>query len=121
MLDDKTYFSILGAVVAVYGLYCLYIWLRLKIDNYLFYNQILIPSGYAVRDCKHPREYIQYMKPRLLVFGLVITAAGVLNVLAAQLLTLTTWMFWVLIAVPIAVIIWFVITLIVTRRRYWDE
>lgn len=121
MLDDKTYFTILGAVVTVYGLYCLYIWLKLVIDKYLFFNQILIPSGYAVRDCKRPGEYIKFMKPRLLFFGIIITLTGVVNILSAQLLQLSTTVFWILMGVAIAVIIWFIITLIATRRRYWED
>ena len=48
------YFSILGAVIAIYGIYSLYNWFRLMRDKYLFFNQLLIPSGYAVRDCKRP-------------------------------------------------------------------
>lgn len=120
-MDDKTYFTLLGAATAIYGLYCLYIWFRLKRENYLFFNQILIPSGYAARDCKHPREYIKYMKTRLLVFGLIIFASGLLYVLSSQLFVMETWLHWVLFAVPVVAIIWFIITLIITRQRYWDD
>ena len=120
-ISPDKYFTILGAIIAIYGLYCLYNWFRLARDNYLFFNQLLIPSGYAVRDCKRPREYMRFIKPRLVFAGLLFVACGAAIILCAQLLELSVTAYWIMVGAAAFLILLFCGYLIFTRRKFWED
>lgn len=72
-------FSILLLVTLIgCGGYCVYIWLHLRREWMLTDNRIMLPGGCTVADCKDPDGFLEFMAPKMLIFGIAMIVAGLL-------------------------------------------
>ena len=74
------------------GTYCIYTWFKLVQSKQLFQSQVLIPKDKTPAECIDEEEYIRYMQPRLLIFGLVFFLDGAFRLLDSKLGLLDRWL-----------------------------
>lgn len=60
------------------GGYCVYTWLRLRKVWMLTDNRIMLPGNCTVADCKDPDGFLDFMAPKMLMFGLILIVLGLL-------------------------------------------
>lgn len=72
------YNMIFNAITLAAGIYCLYVWFKLKKAGKLFENQLLVPKDSKPADCLDEAGYIRFIAPCLLILGLVCVLTGVL-------------------------------------------
>lgn len=62
------------------GGYALYTWKNIDHWSELPLTRFIYPSGCPVDNSKEPEAFLKFMKPRMLIFGLVCFLAGVASV-----------------------------------------
>ena len=75
------------------GVYSLYTVIRLKTTMYLFPNRFLYPSNCKPEDCTDEPGFIEYILPRLTIFGVACLLLGIFLILVwvVGLFKLPTW------------------------------
>ena len=73
MSGFEVYFNI---ITLACGLYALYTAIKLRKLNKLFSNQLLVPKDAKPGDCLDEEGYVDYVKPRLLILGIVLVIVG---------------------------------------------
>ena len=73
MSGFELYFNI---ITMAYGVYAMYTAIKLWKLKKLFPNQLLMPKDSKPGDCLDEEGYVDYVKPRLLIFGIVLTVVG---------------------------------------------
>lgn len=121
--------SLFNLITLGYGLYAVYTWFRLLREP-LFSNPLLIPKDQSPRDCLDAETYVAYIRPRTLILGIIAVAsggvglageaAGFLTAAAAAIgMDVSTFQLLFLVAVPLAVVIWFAVCLARAQRKYF--
>ena len=121
--------SIFNLITMGYGLYAIYTWFRLLREP-LFSNPLLIPKDLAPKDCLDAASYVTYIRPRTLVLGIIAAlsggvglageAAGFLPAVAASIgLDANVFQLVFLVALPLAVVIWYAVCLVRSQRKYF--
>lgn len=67
------YFNVISLAA---GGYFLYIWWRLKKEGKLFANQLLLPKDAKPEECLDEAEYVDFIRPWILVAGLILAVVG---------------------------------------------
>lgn len=67
------YFNIISLAA---GSYFLYTWWRLKKERKLFVNQLLMSKDSKPEECLDEAEYVGFIRPWLLVAGLILAIVG---------------------------------------------
>ena len=110
---------LIDAIALAYGVYMLYTWFKLHTTGKLFPNGILIPNGRSPKDCDDAEGYIQYMKPKILILGILVTVYGAVC-LANETLKFISWQICVaLTGVILLVIIWYGVCNYKANKLYW--
>lgn len=108
------------AMFVGFGLYCIYTFIRLKRECMLFDSKVLYPGNCRYQDCTDPVGFIEYIQYRILIFGILLTICGGISALNAYVLSITSlWLSLLLVAVPLAVLAWFVIIQRKAAKRFW--
>lgn len=114
-----------------YGIYCLYIWLKLRKTGVMPEKSLLLSQELPMKNCIDPEEYVQYMKPRLFVFGLLISILALFCLVDEFFGLMAGWTasmelipallveFFVTCALPLAVLIWFGVCTYRIQKRLW--
>ncbi len=101
------------------GAYCLYVWGRLQFGGGLFNSPLLIPKDRTPGDCLDPEGYARYMKPSVLLLGLVVILGGGIDLLPAAS-TLSLWASMICtVFLPFGVLILYAVRFSKARSRYW--
>lgn len=124
MNSMSSLFSLISFLV---GLYCFYAWFQLRTGT--------IPEKFFLLNKELPREkcidqeyYCSYMRPRILIFAIVITLTGGFGVVDAELGLLQAWCsagsypivsLLVTSIIPFAFVVWFVICMMKIQRELW--
>lgn len=100
-----------------YGLYGAY---RLKKAQYLIPNRLMYPNYCSPDDCSDPVEYMDYILPRITIFGGVMSLCGVLIFLgyfigALRSLGVTL----ILYVIPLIIYLWYNGCLKRSAKKYW--
>ena len=109
----------IDVIALAYGVYMLYTWFKLHSTGKLFPSGILIPNGLSPTDCDDAEGYIQYMKPKILILGILVTVYGAVC-LANESLQFIPWQgSLALTAVVFLVIVWYGICNYKANKLYW--
>ena len=102
--------------------YCLYTWVRLLREGKLFPNSLLVPKEKKPADCRDEAGYVAYLRPRLGILPLVMTAYTVLIVLDDVLKAGWLPYPWQLLplGVLLAALIWYAAASAKALREYFD-
>lgn len=100
------------------GVYGLYSVIRLHREQFLFKNKFLYPGNCAPENCADVGGFIDFIQPRMLIFSILLLALGVLYALNAYLF-LSVWVDYAMIAVPLAVFIWYAVMQNKAAKIFW--
>lgn len=128
-MDQNGFNSIFNLITLGYGLYAVYTWFRLLREP-LFSNPLLIPKDLSPKDCLDAETYVAYIRPRTLILGIIAAisggvgligeATGFLSAVAAAIgLDVAMFQLIFLVALPLAVVIWFAVCLVRAQRKYF--
>lgn len=118
--------SLFSLIMLVFGVYCIYAWYQLK-DGTLPEKFVLLNREMPANKCLDQEQYVAYVRPRLLVFSVAMTAFGVLSVVDAQLSVIQSWFpnqaFWIQLmltsVIPFAMVVWFAVCLHKIQKELW--
>ena len=123
--------SFFSLMIFLCGIYCLYQAISLCVTGRMPRNCIILSKEHSMDSCLDPDGYAAYMKPRFLIFSILLvlftgitmlnSITGFLNTLVAPLSA--TWQMVIIQAfafvLPLAVLIWFSVILIRAQKEYW--
>ena len=99
--------------------YCGYSWFWMRKHGEIHKNPILIPNKLSISDCKDPKGYMRYISPRLLVFSVIGTCLGAVN-LYGSYRSLPPDLFLLIILVLLVNIIWFAFIIYRSVKLFWE-
>lgn len=120
-----------GLITTGCGIYCLYLWIRIRRLGKLPEGCFLIPKGCKSDECVDEEEYRQLLQPRLLIFSLFISVVGFFTLADAAFGLLETWtaamsvgmrlliMELATCIIPLVVVIWFGLDLRRIQKKLW--
>ena len=122
--------TFVNLVALGFGVYALYVVVKLGSANKLFPNQLLVPKDRSVSDCLDEETYVAYMKPRTMVLGIALILEGAFAILNDKLGLLQTWfgnpegmtqilLLEVPVVMALIVIVWYGVVLTRAQRAYW--
>lgn len=125
-MDANSMNNLFSLIALIFGAYCLYAWNQLKggkiPDKFMLLSRDLPPE-----KCLDPEYYCAYMRPRLLVFGIIIFLSGVIGMADVRFgffralfgdygyiagLILTS-------VIPFASVVWFAVALMKIQKELW--
>lgn len=118
-----------GLITAGCGIYCLYLWGKIKVSGSVPDGAMILPRGCTMDECLDAEEFLKAAMPRLLLFGLLIVFFGLvtladvyfdfLNVWTAELSAGMRLLILELVTciIPLAVVIWFAASLRRLQKR----
>lgn len=130
-MNTDSFLLFFDIIMLAYGIYCLYVWVKLRKTGVMPEKSMLLSQELPMKNCIDPEEYVRYMKPRLLVFGitLVIFAAfclansafGLVAAWTASMEVLARLFVEMLLTclLPLAVLIWFAVSIHRIQNRLW--
>lgn len=116
---DNSMLSLFDYISLAAGAYVLYVWYRLLVAKRLFDNSLLIPKDQRPKDCKDADGYIRYIRPRLLVLGLVLFLFGVVAIANSSFQFYSDSVGIALNFVALAVLIWYGVCYNRSYKRFW--
>lgn len=120
-----------GVITGGCGIYCLYLWLKIRGSKTIPDNCMLVPREQTMAQCIDAEEYQSYIMPRLLIFGVVLLVFGLLGLgdyyfgifdgvtagLSAGMRLLVLELATCIL--PLLVVIWFGVCLRKSQKRLW--
>lgn len=67
---------LLMALMVGCGLYCIYLWVRIRREWQLFDNKLMLPGNCTAADCADPDGFLEFMSPKLFAFGIAVFLLG---------------------------------------------
>lgn len=128
MNNMNSYFSI---ITLGCGVYCLYVWFQVHRGAALSQNNLILPRDKTLDDCLDKAEFLHYVKPRLLVFSILIMLSGAFGMVNDQLGLIDQWtagmsdgMHLLVLELltcflPLAIVIWFAVSLRRIHKALW--
>lgn len=116
---DNSFFMIFDLISTACGGYILFTWFKLHVAGRLFPNGLLIPNGKSPKDCLDAEAYIRYIKPKMLIIGVIVTAFGLTSLINQYVTLYNSQVGLILTGVIFAAIVWFGVCSSKANRRYW--
>lgn len=110
-------FSFMDIIIIVCGVYVLYIFYLLKVKGEIR-ETLLLPKDLPVNKCKDKAAYIAEMSPKVLIYGIVVVLCGVLGLCESRLGLLGN-AYLIVLAVFLAVTVWFAVEAKKAVKKYW--
>ncbi len=115
MLDIFLWVMLLG-----YGAYALYAAIRLRRTYMLFPNKILYPGNCAPETCLDEDGFIDYILPRVTVWGIVMVVFGAVFMLNNYVLRITgLWVDITSIVLPVVALVWYMLIQRKAAKLFW--
>ena len=125
-MDVNSMNNLFSYITLAFGLYCLYAWYQLgggKIPE----KFVLLPKDLSPDKCLDQELYISYIRPRLIIFGVVIVLFSGFSLVDTRLNLIGQWFPTAYVTVrliatslvPLAIIIWFGYCLVKIQRELW--
>ncbi len=114
-LNSKTIMIIFDVIVLLLGVYLIYNALKMKKNDEIS-SLLLAPK--ELKLCKHPYDFIDYMFPIMLSFGIVCVLFGIASLIVDAWLDLPGIYEAALVVVLIGVWIWFSLMLRKAKRKF---
>ena len=125
-MDINSMNSLFSMITLFFSVYCLYAWYQLR-GGTIPQKFALLPKEFSPEKCLDQELYVRYLRPRLLVFSIVMILSGVVGMLDARLGLFEAMLpgRGVLLAIlctsllPLAVVIWFCVCLRKIQKELW--
>jgi len=116
---DDSFLLIFDYISLACGVYCLYVYMKLRLTKHLFKNSILLPSGKEPKDCLDEEAFVAYMRPKLLVLGIVTFLFGVLCLVDEKFNIYNLLVNEILTGISFLTVVWFGVCSSKANKRYW--
>ena len=120
MFDDRMFDVLMIFMYIGCGIYCLYSYYMQKKADVLLDNKIFCPNNSDAKKCAKPEAYVTYMLPRILILGIGLIVFGGLIALEHYLGNSSTLVVFLLMSVPMALLIWYVVAQRKAVKLYWE-
>ena len=125
-MDINSMNSLYSMITLFFSVYCLYAWYQLR-GGTIPQKFALLPKEFSPEKCLDQELYVRYLRPRLLVFSILMVLTGVVGLLDARLGLFEAMLpgRGVLLAIlltsvlPLAVVIWFCVCLRKIQKELW--
>lgn len=115
LLDTLLIVMVIGC-----GIYALYTAIRLRRTYLLFPNKILYPGNCPPEECVDDGGFIDFILPRMVIFGAVLLFLGVILVLNTYLLKAAGLLVdLATIVLPFGCFVWYIIVQRKAAKRFW--
>lgn len=120
-----------GLITAGCGIYCLYLWGKIRLSGKVPDGCMILPRGCTMDECIDPEGYLAHAMPRLLIFSVLILLFGLVTLADVYFGLIDLWtaglsvgmrllvLELVTCIVPLAVVIWFGVSLRRMQKRLW--
>ena len=116
MSDINVVFGVIGLGCGIYVFYACF---QLKVKG-LVNTSILLPKSIDPDKCRDKVGYIKEVFPKMLLFGTVITAYGVIELVNTYVVEVGA-LLAVFMILPFAVLIWFGVTISRLNKKYFQD
>lgn len=82
---------IFGLITAGCGIYCLYLWFKIRTTGKVPEGSMILPRGGSIDDCLDAQEFLAAAMPRLLIFSVLILLFGLLTLADAYFGLINVW------------------------------
>lgn len=114
--------AIFFAALLFAGLYGLYGVRRLNKEGYLIPHRFMYPNYCDPDDCTDPVGYLDYIKPRLTIFGTIMLVCAALIFISYFVDALRgVIIMLIMYAVPLANFLWYNGCLKLSAKKYWQS
>ena len=118
--------NLFSLIALLFGAYCLYAWNQLK-SGKIPEKFMLLSRDLPPEKCLDQEYYTAYMRPRLLIFGIIIVLSGIIGLVDVHFgifrtlfgdqgyiagLILTS-------VIPFASVVWFAVCLMKIQKELW--
>ncbi len=111
-------FSLIDLLIVGCGVYVLYVYYCLKFKGEIK-EALLLPKGISAGRCKDKEGYIREMSNKVLIFGIVVLACGILCIMEDEYRMLGR--FYLLVMLVFAVTtVWFAVQGKKAVKKYWE-
>ena len=112
-------FSLMDLIILGSGAYIIYCYYLLKFKGEIK-EGLLLPKGTNVKNCTDKAAYIKEVENKILLYGIAVLICGGFGVLETQTGLLGKW-YLVVIAVFLAVAVWFAMVVKKSGEKYWPQ
>lgn len=112
-------FSLVDLIILGSGAYIIYCYYLLKFKGEIK-EGLLLPKGTNVKKCTDKAAYIKEVENKILLYGIAVLICGGFGVLETQTGLLGKW-YLVVIAVFLAVTVWFAMIVKKSGEKYWSQ
>ena len=116
---DQSFMMLFDFISIGCGAYILYTFIKLQAYGRLFPNSLLIPNGKQPKDCDDATGYIAYVKPRMLIVGVVVLVFGILSLINESLQFLDFTASMICTGITFLFIVWYGICSSKAFKLYW--
>lgn len=109
--------GIFGIIGIGAGLYSMYAWFQLKFKG-IINTSILVPKDTNIKKCKDKEAYRAAAGPKLLVLAVVLILYGAEDLYNTYVQS-TGKLFWVMLVLVLAVLVWFAWTVKKLNAKYF--
>ena len=125
-MDANSMNNLFSLIALIFGGYCLYAWNQLK-DGKIPPKFMLLSRDLPPEKCLDEEYYCAYMRPRMLIFGIIIFLSGISGMVDVRMglfsslfgdkgyiasLILTS-------AIPFISVVWFAVALMKIQKELW--
>ena len=122
-------FSIITLIMGGYGLY---MWISIRRTGDVPVGSILLPRDRTLSDCIDEEEFLSYIRPRLLIFSVLIFLYGVFCAVDTAMDLIGQWVAdmsgrmadltvqGLTCVLPMSILIWFALTLNKIQKELWN-
>lgn len=120
-MDMLQMFDILMVIMLLgCGVYAIYTVIKLKKLCYLFPSSFLYPGDCKPEECADPFGFMDYMCPRVLIFGIAMLVIGALFLADMLLLSIdAAWLDIGYLVLPVALFVWYIVAQRKAAKRFW--
>lgn len=105
---------IMDIVILGFGVYMLFVCYSMKKSGKI--HSVLLAES-ELKKCKHQKEFVQFMTPRLFIFSIITLIDGVIGIVAEQFVT-SRYLDFVYMIIFFAAFIWFSCSLKKAREKF---
>lgn len=130
-METSNISTIFALIMLAAGVYFVYLFIMGRSKKKFPDTCLIFPKGAKFQDCADPEGYVDYIAPRLLIFGIVLLVIGGFDLADASFGLLESWtaslstLMQILIAefisvvLPLAALIWFAVCLNKAQKNLW--
>lgn len=114
---DESVFGFVSIMAFGCGIYGLYAYIRMKMDGHIN-ETLLLGKKYSEHMCKNKEEFVKKALPAVLVFGIVATVYGVIDMIHCFVTPIPVLDYTGL-AVFLGVLVWYMVYTTKLKNKYF--